>query len=41
MAGGPLVLLDGTWRQARALLRRHPSLQALPRWALPDLAPPR
>jgi len=36
-----LVLLDGTWRQARALLRGHPALQALPRWALPDLAPPR
>ncbi len=36
-----LVLLDGTWRQAHALLRGHPALQALPRWALPDLAPPR
>ena len=36
-----LVLLDGTWRQARGLLRSHPALQALPRWALPDLAPPR
>lgn len=36
-----LVLLDGTWRQARGLLRSHPVLQALPRWALPDLAPPR
>ena len=45
--GGPLpmparlVLLDGTWRQARGLLRSHPALQALPRWALPDLVPPR
>lgn len=36
-----LVLLDGTWRQARALLRRHPALQALPRWALPGVAPSR
>ncbi|GCL63080.1 DTW domain-containing protein [Rubrivivax pictus] len=36
-----LVLLDGTWRQARALLRRHPALQALPRWALPAVAPSR
>lgn len=36
-----LVLLDGTWRQARALLRANPVLQRLPRWALPDLAPPR
>ena len=34
-----LVLLDGTWRQARTLLRGHPALQALPRWALPALAP--
>jgi DTW domain-containing protein YfiP len=36
-----LVLLDGTWRQARALLRANPLLQQLPRWSLPDLAPPR
>lgn len=36
-----LVLLDGTWRQARALLRANPRLQQLPRWGLPDLAPPR
>lgn len=35
---GPLVLLDGTWRQARRLLQANPLLQALPRWALP--APP-
>lgn len=33
-----LVLLDGTWRQARRLLRANPLLQALPRWPLP--APP-
>ena len=33
-----LVLLDGTWRQSRQLLQRHPALQALPR--LPWLAPP-
>lgn len=36
-----LVLLDGTWRQARALLRVNPLLQRLPRWGLPVLAPPR
>lgn len=36
-----LVLLDGTWRQARALLRANPLLQRLPRWGLPELAPPR
>ena len=33
-----LVLLDGTWRQTRQLLRLNPLLQRLPRWALP--APP-
>ncbi len=33
-----LVLLDGTWRQTRQLLRLNPLLQALPRYALP--APP-
>lgn len=33
-----LVLLDGSWRQARALLQANPLLLALPRWALP--APP-
>lgn len=37
-AGWRLVLLDGTWRQTRQLLRLNPLLQALPRWALP--APP-
>jgi len=36
-----VVLLDGTWRQARGLLRNHALLQALPRWALPALAPSR
>ena len=36
-----LVLLDGTWRQARALLRQHRQLQQLPRWALPAPAPSR
>ncbi|MES2716047.1 MAG: tRNA-uridine aminocarboxypropyltransferase [Pseudomonadota bacterium] len=36
-----LVLLDGTWRQARALLRHNPLLQQLPRWALPAPAPSR
>lgn len=33
-----LVLLDGTWRQTRQMLRHNPLLQLLPRWALP--APP-
>ncbi len=36
-----LVLLDGTWRQVRSLLHMHPLLQALPRWALPSVAPSR
>ena len=36
-----LVLLDGTWRQARGLLRANPLLQTLPRWALPAPAPSR
>jgi DTW domain-containing protein YfiP len=35
-----LVLLDGTWRQARSLLRTHPLLRALPRWGLPAVASP-
>ncbi|MCY7316395.1 MAG: DTW domain-containing protein [Rubrivivax sp.] len=35
-----LVLLDGTWRQTRRLLHRHPLLQALPRWALPTVPLP-
>ena len=33
-----LVLLDGSWRQARRLLQANPRLQSLQRWALP--APP-
>ena len=33
-----LLLLDGTWRQARHLLRANPWLLALPRWPL--LTPP-
>lgn len=36
-----LVLLDGTWRQARRLLQCNPALQALPRWALPNPPPSR
>ena len=32
------MLLDGTWRQTRQMLRLNPLLQSLPRWALP--APP-
>lgn len=30
-----LVVLDGTWRQARRMLRRLPSVQVLPRLSLP------
>lgn len=37
---GQLVLLDGTWRQARALLRLNPRLRALPRRGLPAAALP-
>lgn len=36
--GRRLVLLDGTWRQTRQMLREHSRLQELPRCALP--APP-
>lgn len=32
--GTRLVVLDGSWRQSRQLLRRHPGLQALPRLGL-------
>lgn len=35
-----LVVLDGTWRQARRMLRRLPSLWQLPRLSLPDKADP-
>lgn len=38
---GPLVLLDGTWRQTRRLLALNPALQALPRCPLPAMPPPR
>lgn len=34
-----LVLLDGTWRQSRGLLRRSPWLQSLPRFSLRDRPP--
>jgi len=40
-AGWRLVLLDGTWRQSRQLLRANPLLQRLPRWPLPQPAPSR
>jgi DTW domain-containing protein len=30
-----LIVLDGTWAQTRRMLRRLPSLRALPCWALP------
>jgi len=36
-----LVLLDGSWRQARCLLRANPRLQSLQRWALPSPPPSR
>ena len=36
-----LVLLDGTWRQARRLLQCNPQVAALPRWALPTPPPSR
>jgi DTW domain-containing protein len=36
-----LVLLDGTWRQARQMLRASPRLQALPRLPLADPPPSR
>jgi len=31
-----LVVLDGTWRQTRRMLKKLPSLAALPRLALPE-----
>jgi DTW domain-containing protein len=33
-----LVVLDGTWRQTRKMLRRLPELSRLPRFSLPALA---
>lgn len=36
-----LVILDGTWSQARALLRENPALQALPKVRLSPTAPSR
>jgi len=36
-----LILLDGTWRQSRRLLRHSPWLQALPRLALASTPPSR
>ena len=36
-----LVLLDGSWRQARRLLQANPRLQSLQRWALPPPPPSR
>ena len=36
-----LVVLDGTWRHSRQLLRAHPALQALPRLALHGAPPSR
>jgi hypothetical protein len=38
---GALVLLDGTWSQARRMFRESPWLQALPRVALLPAAPSR
>ena len=34
-----LVVLDGTWRQARRLLQHSAALLALPRWSLPAARP--
>jgi DTW domain-containing protein YfiP len=34
-----LVVLDGTWRQTRKMLRRLPELSLLPRYALETAAP--
>lgn len=36
-----LVVLDGTWSHARALLRRNPWLEALPRYTITPRAPGR
>jgi DTW domain-containing protein len=36
---GTLVVLDGTWRQTRKMLRRLPELSRLPRFALEAPAP--
>lgn len=36
-----LVVLDGTWRQSRAMLRQNPWLQRLPRLSLDDMPPSR
>jgi DTW domain-containing protein YfiP len=35
-----LVVLDGTWRQARRMFKRLPALHALPRLSLPPAAAP-
>ncbi len=35
-----LVVLDGTWREARRMLHRVPALWSLPRLALPAAPPP-
>lgn len=34
-----LVVLDATWKQARKMLHHHPTLSALPRFALGATAP--
>jgi DTW domain-containing protein YfiP len=34
-----LVVLDGSWSQARRMLQRHPAFQRLPRFSLPPPAP--
>jgi DTW domain-containing protein YfiP len=34
-----LVVLDGTWRQTRKMLRRLPELSRLPRYAIESVAP--
>lgn len=32
-----LVVIDGSWRQSRQMLRDHPQLQALPRYSLSEM----
>lgn len=45
LAGGArrlrLVVIDGTWRKSRKMLHLNPQLQALPRYALAEVAPSR
>jgi DTW domain-containing protein YfiP len=31
-----LIVLDGTWRQTRRMMKKLPSLDGVPKWKLPD-----